>query len=265
MGVPQRVAVDPRAARLAAAGRRRLAGGRGHRAPSLRPRDAPERMGAAAGRHSRRLLALGRIVDQRVRGRVHDRRARAARQHRSVHVPLQPSDRRPREGGAVGGGLGDERVAQDAARGPRVGRRDRRVVRHGRCARWSRSRSPPRARSRSIASRASSTAARSSTPTRSRRRCRVASSTRSTPRSGARRRSPRASANQLNFNTNRVLRLNEMPQVDVQLVGSTNPPSGVGEPGVPPLAPALAERVCPAHRRPQRSLPFFPGSTMGGL
>jgi len=72
-------------------------------------------------------------------------------------------------------------------------------------------------------------------------------------------------ANQLNFNKNRVLRVNEMPQVDVQIVASTEQPSGVGEPGVPPLAPALANAYARLTGVRQRSLPFFPGSTMGGL
>jgi isoquinoline 1-oxidoreductase beta subunit len=72
-------------------------------------------------------------------------------------------------------------------------------------------------------------------------------------------------ANQLNFNKNRVLRMNEMPQVDVQIVASTEAPSGVGEPGVPPLAPALANAFARLTGIRQRSLPFFPGSTMGEL
>jgi isoquinoline 1-oxidoreductase beta subunit len=73
-------------------------------------------------------------------------------------------------------------------------------------------------------------------------------------------------ANQQNFNRYRVMRPSEMPQVNVQIVDSPNPPSGVGEPGVPPLAPALAN----AHARLPgatriRALPFFPNATMGGL
>ncbi len=42
-----------------------------------------------------------------------------------------------------------------------------------------------------------------------------------------------------NFHDYRVLRFSEMPQVDVHIVPSDAPPSGVGEVGVPPLAPAL--------------------------
>jgi isoquinoline 1-oxidoreductase beta subunit len=70
-------------------------------------------------------------------------------------------------------------------------------------------------------------------------------------------------ANQANFNRYRVMRMNEMPQVTVQIVASTRPPSGVGEPGVPPLAPALANAYARLIGKRVRTLPFFPGATMG--
>jgi len=47
-------------------------------------------------------------------------------------------------------------------------------------------------------------------------------------------------AAQRNFDTYRSLRIHEMPKVEVHIVRSTLPPSSVGEPGVPPLAPAVA-------------------------
>lgn len=72
-------------------------------------------------------------------------------------------------------------------------------------------------------------------------------------------------ANQQNFNRYRVMRLSEMPAVNVQIVKSANPPSGVGEPGVPPLAPAIANAYARLTGRRIRALPFFPGATMGGL
>ena len=72
-------------------------------------------------------------------------------------------------------------------------------------------------------------------------------------------------ANQQNFNTYRVMRMNEMPQVTVQIIASANPPSGVGEPGVPPLAPALANAHARLTGTRIRTLPFFPGVRMGGL
>ena len=72
-------------------------------------------------------------------------------------------------------------------------------------------------------------------------------------------------ANQQNFNAYRVMRMSEMPDVTVQIMTSSNPPSGVGEPGVPPLAPALANAYARLTGRRIRTLPFFPGARMGGL
>jgi isoquinoline 1-oxidoreductase beta subunit len=43
-----------------------------------------------------------------------------------------------------------------------------------------------------------------------------------------------------NFDDYRVLRINEMPAVEVHIVPSDAKPTGVGEPGVPPIAPAVA-------------------------
>jgi isoquinoline 1-oxidoreductase beta subunit len=40
-----------------------------------------------------------------------------------------------------------------------------------------------------------------------------------------------------------MLRINEMPDVQVEILDSIAPPSGVGEAGVPPLAPAVANAV----------------------
>jgi len=51
----------------------------------------------------------------------------------------------------------------------------------------------------------------------------------------------------------------------VQIIASANPPSGVGEPGVPPLAPALANAHARLTGTRIRTLPFFPGVRMGGL
>ncbi len=69
-------------------------------------------------------------------------------------------------------------------------------------------------------------------------------------------------ANQTNFNRSRVLRLKEMPRVAVQIVASTAPPAGVGEPGVPPIAPALANAYARLTGIRARTLPLFPNSTM---
>ena len=72
-------------------------------------------------------------------------------------------------------------------------------------------------------------------------------------------------ANQKNFNNYRMIRIGEMPQITVQLVSSNNPPSGLGEPAVPPIAPALANAYSRLKGSRVRTLPFFPGAVMGGL
>ncbi|MFM7103377.1 MAG: molybdopterin cofactor-binding domain-containing protein [Verrucomicrobiota bacterium] len=70
---------------------------------------------------------------------------------------------------------------------------------------------------------------------------------------------------QTNFSRYRMLRLGEMPVITVQILPSTNPPSGVGEPGVPPIAPAVANAYSALTGIPANTLPLFPGATMGGL
>jgi isoquinoline 1-oxidoreductase beta subunit len=59
-----------------------------------------------------------------------------------------------------------------------------------------------------------------------------------------------------NFNDYRVLRMDEMPVVEVHIVPSTQPPSGVGEPGTPPIAPAVANAVARLTGRRLRDLPL---------
>ena len=62
-----------------------------------------------------------------------------------------------------------------------------------------------------------------------------------------------------NFNDYRVLRMDEMPVVEVHIVPSTQPPSGVGEPGTPPIAPAVANAVARLTGKRLRDLPLtFP-------
>jgi len=61
---------------------------------------------------------------------------------------------------------------------------------------------------------------------------------------------------QSNFHDYRPLRLHEMPVVDVHIVPSTERPSGVGEPGVPPIAPAVANAVFAATGQRLRRLPL---------
>jgi isoquinoline 1-oxidoreductase beta subunit len=59
-----------------------------------------------------------------------------------------------------------------------------------------------------------------------------------------------------NFDSYDVLRINEMPQVEVHIVPSQESPTGVGEPGVPPIGPAVANAVYSATKKRIRILPF---------
>jgi isoquinoline 1-oxidoreductase beta subunit len=61
-----------------------------------------------------------------------------------------------------------------------------------------------------------------------------------------------------NFNGYRVLRMNEMPKVEVHIVPSTEAPTGVGEPGVAPVGPAIANAIYAASGRRLHVLPFPP-------
>ena len=61
---------------------------------------------------------------------------------------------------------------------------------------------------------------------------------------------------QSNFDRYRSLRINEMPKVEVYIVQSGESPTGVGEPGVPPLAPALANALFAATGKRLDRLPI---------
>ncbi len=61
---------------------------------------------------------------------------------------------------------------------------------------------------------------------------------------------------QSNFHDYRQLRINEMPKVEVHIIPSAEKPSGVGEPGVPPIAPAVANAWAKLTGDRVRDLPF---------
>ncbi len=61
---------------------------------------------------------------------------------------------------------------------------------------------------------------------------------------------------QSNFDTYGVLRMDEMPIVEVHTVASDAAPSGVGEPGVPPIGPALANAIFALTGKPVTKLPM---------
>jgi len=61
---------------------------------------------------------------------------------------------------------------------------------------------------------------------------------------------------QRNFNDYRVLRLNEMPVLDVYIIPSDEKPGGIGETAVPPVAPAVCNAIFATTGKRLRSLPI---------
>ena len=61
---------------------------------------------------------------------------------------------------------------------------------------------------------------------------------------------------QSNFHDYRILRMHEMPKIDVHIVESAEAPTGIGEPGVPPVAPAMANAKLALSGEPTYRLPF---------
>jgi isoquinoline 1-oxidoreductase beta subunit len=64
-----------------------------------------------------------------------------------------------------------------------------------------------------------------------------------------------------NFDSYRSLRINEMPQIEVEIVKSSEKPTGVGEPGVPPLGPAVANAMAKLGLPRPRQLPIVQGAS----
>jgi len=61
---------------------------------------------------------------------------------------------------------------------------------------------------------------------------------------------------QTNFNSYRLLRINEMPELEVHLLSSDEPPGGIGEPAVALVAPAICNAIYAATGKRLRSLPI---------
>ncbi len=61
---------------------------------------------------------------------------------------------------------------------------------------------------------------------------------------------------QSNFSDYRMLSMREMPKIEVHIVPSQEPPGGVGEPGVPPVAPAVTNAIFAATGKRIRRLPI---------
>ena len=61
---------------------------------------------------------------------------------------------------------------------------------------------------------------------------------------------------QSNFHDYQVLRIEQMPEIEVHIVPSAEPPTGVGEPGTPVIGPAVANALFAATGRPFHRLPL---------
>ena len=61
---------------------------------------------------------------------------------------------------------------------------------------------------------------------------------------------------QSNFDNYPVMRIGDCPKIQAELIQSTGLPAGVGEPGVPPIAPALVNEIYAASRKRIRKLPI---------
>ena len=61
---------------------------------------------------------------------------------------------------------------------------------------------------------------------------------------------------QSNFTNYTVARITDMPSVAVHIVPSADAPTGLGEPGLPPLAPAFANAIASLTGKRLRELPF---------
>ena len=61
---------------------------------------------------------------------------------------------------------------------------------------------------------------------------------------------------QSNFHDYVPIRIDEMPKVEVHIAPSAEKPTGIGEPGVPPVAPAVANAIAAATGKRVRRLPI---------
>ncbi len=63
-------------------------------------------------------------------------------------------------------------------------------------------------------------------------------------------------AQQTNLNSYRVLRAHEAPEITVKVIPTDNPPGGIGEVGLPPVAPAISNAVVTLTAKRLRALPL---------
>jgi isoquinoline 1-oxidoreductase beta subunit len=74
----------------------------------------------------------------------------------------------------------------------------------------------------------------------------------------------KGAAVQDNFPLQDPLRISEMPRVETHILPSTAAPGGIGEPGLPPIAPAVANALFALTGKRQRSLPLVVTAAAAG-
>ena len=68
-----------------------------------------------------------------------------------------------------------------------------------------------------------------------------------------------------NFHEYKPLRMSEIPPIDVKIISTDNPPSGIGEAGVPAVAPAIANAVFALTGKRLRQMPMLPERVKAAL
>ena len=68
-----------------------------------------------------------------------------------------------------------------------------------------------------------------------------------------------------NFDDYKIIRMSEIPEIEVHIVKSNEKIGGIGEPGVPPTAPAVANAVFNATGARIRRLPMTPETVLAAI
>ena len=68
-----------------------------------------------------------------------------------------------------------------------------------------------------------------------------------------------------NFDDYKIIRMSEIPEIEVHIVKSKEAIGGIGEPGVPPLAPAVANAVFNATGARIRRIPLTPQTVLAAI
>jgi isoquinoline 1-oxidoreductase beta subunit len=68
-----------------------------------------------------------------------------------------------------------------------------------------------------------------------------------------------------NFGDYPIIRMSEVPEIEVHIVKNNDKIGGIGEPGVPPLAPAVANAVFNATGTRIRRIPLTPEVVLAAL